>query len=99
MRRKIWALSAIVLALSLSAFTARQEVNNKKGNLYWFPLDPASGQPQAVSTLVFQANDPYECSSWGQYEYCAGGFTSFSTSGSFYIAQGTEVLLHYMIFP
>ena len=99
MKSKIWALAAIVLALSLSAFTARQEANHSNGNLYWFPLDPSSGRPQAVQTLVYQSYDPYACSSWGQYDYCAGGFTGYSTNGSFYTSQGFEVLLHYMVYP
>jgi hypothetical protein len=99
MKAKIWALAAIVLALSLSAFTARQETHQAKGNLYWFPLDPSSGRPLAVQTLVYQSYDPYECSSWGAYDYCAGGYTSYTTNGSLYVAQGFEVLLHYMIYP
>lgn len=86
----------VALAFSLSAYTnlPKKEVTG----YYWFPLNSFSGDPQAVSTLVYQSYDPYLCTNWAPGGYCSGAFTSYTRIGTSYVAAGTEVLLHFSLF-
>jgi hypothetical protein len=97
MKRKIWGLSAVVLALSLSAFTAFRPEKNT-GGYYWFPLDSYSGMPRSVNTLIYQPSDPYYCANWAPGGYCVGAFTSYSGTSAPYSAAGLEELIHYSLF-
>lgn len=94
MKKKIFYVAIIALAMTLSSFSLLKKATF--GNLYWFPLDPATGQPQAVSRLVYQQFDPQLCTNWGLGTWCSGGFTSYSGTGP-YTAAGMEVLIHYEI--
>jgi hypothetical protein len=98
MKRKILGLMAIVLALSLSAFNAGPKYKNFYA-YWWFPLDPASGEPHTVSTLVYQSFDPYDCTNWYWGAYCEGAFTSYGGSYGNYYAAGDEVLLDFHMPP
>lgn len=97
MKRKIWGLTAIVLALSLSAFTAARP-EKKVGGYYWFPLNSFSGAPQTVNTLVYLPADPYSCTNWAPGAYCSGAFTSYSGTRAPYSAAGYEMLVHFSMF-
>ncbi len=96
MKRKIPGLLAVVLALSLSAFTNLHE--KKATGYYWFPLNPYSGAPQSVNTLVYLPYDPYLCTNWAPGGYCSGAFTSYSGTQAPYTAAGTEILVHFSLF-
>ena len=96
MKRKILSLTAIVLAISLSAFTVRS-TGAKLPQYYWFPLD-GWGSPVSVPKLVYQSFDPYLCTNWALGDYCAGAFTSYYGSSGAYFAQGVEVVIHYHLF-
>jgi len=96
MKRKIPGLLAVVLALSLSAFTNHQK--KEMTGYYWFPLDPTLGTPKPVSTLVYLGTDPYLCTNWAPGGYCSGGFTSYGRSGGYYVAAGTQVVLHFSLY-
>jgi len=96
MKRNILGLTAVVLALTLSAFVSHSP---KQGNgYYWFPLDPASGTPKMVTTLVYLPADPYACSNWAPGGYCSGAFTSYSGTHAPYAAAGSELLVHFSMF-
>jgi hypothetical protein len=97
MKRKIWGLAAVVLALSLSAFTSFGPEKKATG-YYWFPLDRASGVPQTVNTLVFLPTDPYYCTSWAPGPYCSGGFTGYSGTHAPYSASGFEVYVDFSLY-
>ena len=96
MKSKIPGLLAVVLALSLSAFTSMHE--KKVTGYYWFPLNAYSGSPQPVTTLVYLPSDPYNCTNWAPGGYCSGAFTSYTQVGSSYVAAGVEMLVHYSFF-
>jgi hypothetical protein len=85
MKGKIIGLGVVVLAISLSAFVKRPESGRQGLSNYWFPLD-ASGHPNAVTTLVYQVDDPYGCTFWGGGSYCAGSWSSYTGSGPYYAA-------------
>lgn len=95
MKSKIPGFLAVVLALSLSAFTSMHKPTTA---YYWFPLNSATGNPQPVSTLVYLGYDPYFCSNWAPGGYCSGAFTGYARSGSNYIAGGTEILVHFSFY-
>jgi len=96
MKRNILGLTAVVLALALSAFVSHSP---KNGNgYYWFPLDPASGTPNMVNTLVYLPSDPYACTNWAPGGYCSGAFTSYSGTHAPYAAAGSELLVHFSMF-
>ncbi|HWK03181.1 MAG TPA: hypothetical protein VNS58_06100 [Puia sp.] len=97
MKSKIWGLAAVVLALTLSAFTATRP-EKKASGYFWFPLNPYSGTPQTVTTLVYQPYDPYFCTNWAPGGYCSGAFTSYSGTSAPYSAAGAEVLVHFSLF-
>jgi len=96
MKSKIPGLLAIVLALSLSAFTTLHK--KAATGYYWFPLDASSGAPKPVTTLVYLGSDPYLCTNWAPGGYCSGGFTSYGRSGSYYVAAGTQIIVHFSMF-
>jgi len=98
MKRKIWGLIAVALALSLSAFTSFRP-ERKTGSYYWFALDSFSGMPLTTSTLIYQPADPYNCANWGPYGYCVGAFTSYTGSSGAYEAAGVEVMIHSSLYP
>jgi len=87
---------AVVLALSLSAFTSIPQ--KKATGYYWFPLDSTTGDPKPVTTLVYLASDPYLCTNYAPGGYCSGGFTSYGRSGSYYVAAGTQIIVHFSLF-
>ncbi len=79
------AIAGIVMAFSFNATNAKQD------QYYWFPLDPSSGVPQNVTTLVQQPTDPSGCTTG--LKYCEGGYTSFINNGDgTYSASGTRVI-------
>jgi len=96
MKRKIPGVLAIVLALSLSAFTSFHK--KEATGYFWFPLDSSTGAPKPVSTLVYLGADPYLCTNWAPGGYCSGGFTSYARSGSYYVAAGTQIIVHFSLF-
>ena len=95
MKRKIPGLLAIVLAVSLSAFTSFHK--KEMSGYYWFPLD-GSGAPKQVNVLVFSPVDPYLCTVWAPGSYCSGGFTSYSGTQAPYSAAGVEAVVHFNLF-
>ena len=97
MKRKIWGLAAIVLALSLSAYT-NKPVEKKAGAFYWFPLDPGTGDPQPVNMLYYQSFDPAGCVFLGLGDWCTAAFTSYSGTGPYY-AAGMEAIIHVHLYP
>jgi len=97
MKRKIWGLAAIVLALSLSAYT-NKPADKKMASYYWFRLDASSGTPEPSSVLIFQSFDPNLCAFFAFGPYCEGAFTSYTGTGPYY-AAGMEVLIHFELFP
>jgi hypothetical protein len=96
MKSKIPGLLAVVLALSLSAFTTMRKTTYT--SYYWFPLNSYSGNPQPVNNLVYLPSDPYNCTNWAPGGYCSGAFTGYTLVGSSYVAAGTEMLVHYSMF-
>jgi hypothetical protein len=98
MKRKIIGLTAIVLALSLSAFNTRPAEKNSP-SYWWFPLDGTSGQAQCISELIYQPGDPQNCLNWAWGGYCEGAFNSYSGSYGNYCASGFEVAIDYEIEP
>jgi hypothetical protein len=97
MKRKIWGLTAVVLALSLSAFTSIRS-EKKYTSYYWFPLNSYSGVPQTVNTLVYLPSDPYYCTNWAPGGYCAGAFTGYSGTHAPYSASGIEVSVDFSLY-
>ena len=95
MKRKIWGLTAIVLALSLSAFTTihKRESEKKRGQFYWFPLNSA-GQGLYTNILIYQSSDPTWC---GQFavDYCEAAYTSYTGSAPTYMPAGTEAVIDF----
>lgn len=96
MKSKIPGFLAVVLALSLSAFTSFH--TKPSAGYYWFPLNSYSGAPQPVSTLTYLTYDPYYCTNWAPGGYCSGAFTSYSGASGSYTAAGTEMLVHFSMF-
>lgn len=73
MKKAIYGLAAIVIAVAAFAFTNVE----KRVNYYWFPLNETSGAAQTLSSLpTYQASDPTGCNDVNKY--CEGGFTSYS---------------------
>ncbi|HTI10327.1 MAG TPA: MauE/DoxX family redox-associated membrane protein [Puia sp.] len=98
MKKRIFYVIIIALAMTSSAFTLTKKVHTSSGNLYWFPLNTV-GAPQAVSNLVYQSSDPAQCANWGMGFYCVGGYTSYTSAGpGLYAAAGVEVALDYHIY-
>jgi len=95
MKSKVPGLMAIVLAVSLSAFTSHQE--KKMTGYYWFPLD-AVGAPQQVNTLMYSSADPYLCTVWAPGGYCSAAFTSYSGTQAPYSAAGVKAVVHFSLF-
>lgn len=96
MKRKIWGLTAVVLAISLSAFSALHKKDDGKfAQYYWFPLAPDSGVPEYSNILLYQSGDPTECGNFAPVNYCEGAFTSYTGSYPTYNAAGLEVMIHY----
>jgi hypothetical protein len=99
MKRKFFGLAAVVLALSLSAFTLPKRHNAKFGNYYWFPLD-SGGVPLPASVLYYQSWDPSGCTFLGEGGYCEGAFTSYALNPAGgqvpYSAAGFWVTIDYM---
>ncbi|MES1160793.1 MAG: MauE/DoxX family redox-associated membrane protein, partial [Bacteroidota bacterium] len=98
MKKRIFYVLVIALAMTTSAFTLTKKTHSSSGNLYWFPLNTV-GQPQAVSRLIYQSTDPSQCANWGLGFYCSGGYTSFTSAGpGLYAAAGIEVVEDFHIF-
>lgn len=96
MKRKIWGLTAVVLAISLSAFSALHKKDSGKfGEFYWFPLDPGTGLPTYSNILLYQTGDPAFCGNFAPVNYCEGAFTSWTGSFPVYRAAGIEAIVHY----
>ena len=96
MKSKIPGFLAVVLALSLSAFTS---IHQKEATgYYWFPLDASSGDPLPVSSLNYQTYDPYFCTNWAPGGYCSGAYTSYTRSGNTYYASDVQMLVHFTFF-
>src|ERR1700753_602260 len=95
MKRKIWGLTAIVLALSLSAFTTihKRESEKKRGQFYWFPLD-SSGNPLYTNTLIYQSWDPAYCGHFA-VNYCEAAFSSYTGSAPTYMPAGNEAIIDF----
>ena len=88
-------LMTVVIALSLSAFANLPQ--KRITGYYWFPLD-ATGQPQAVTTLVYLPYDPYQCSTWAPGGYCAAAYTSYSGTHAPYYASGSQMQVDYKMY-
>lgn len=96
MKKKVIGLTAITLALCLSAFTLQKK--EAVAQYYWFPLDPSTGWPMSTMHLVFQSSDPAFCGNFGLEPYCNGAFTGYTTSGPYYYSAGFEVIVDHQ-FP
>lgn len=94
MKKKIFYVAVVATAITLSSFSLAKKPAS--GNLFWFPLDPATGRPNPVSHLVYQSYDPQYCLNWGMGTYCSGAFTSYSGTAP-YTAAGMEVTIDYEI--
>ncbi|HWK03174.1 MAG TPA: hypothetical protein VNS58_06065 [Puia sp.] len=95
MKRKIFYVMVVALAVTLSSFTLPKK--SATGQYYWFPLQSGSGWALPVSRLVYQTYDPNLCLNWGLGDYCSGAFTSYTVSGSYYLASGMEVMVDFEI--
>ena len=92
MKKTIYKISAVIIAITVFAFT---NVDSKRLNLYWFPLNAISCVPQTLSsTPTYQATDPTMCR--GFRFCCEGGFTSYTVLGGIYSASGTLMVLDKM---
>jgi hypothetical protein len=98
MKRKILGLTAIVLALSLSAFNAGP-VYKKLPSYWWFPLDVASGEPHSVPDLIYQSFDPQDCTNWYWGGYCEGAYNSYTGNPGEYWPWGTNVEIDFQDAP
>ena len=95
MKKKIFYVMGIALALTMSSFTLTKKT--AVGNYYWFPLEHGSGTPQPVSHLVYQPFDPQLCLNWGLGDSCSGAFTSYTGTAAPYNASGMEVMVDFYI--
>ena len=95
MKKRIFYLMVVALALTMSSFTLTKKKNY--GSYYWFPLEHGSGSAQPVNHLVYQSFDPALCLNWGLGDYCSGAWTSYSGVAAPYTASGMEVLVDFNI--
>ena len=95
MKKKVFYVMGIALALTLSSFTLTKKT--AVGNYYWFPLESYSGSPKPVSHLVYQPFDPALCLNWGLGTYCSGAFTSYTGTAAPYNASGMEVMVDFYV--
>lgn len=94
MKKKIFYVGVIAVAMSLSAFSVVKKV--AFAQYYWFPLD-GTGVPLTVNnpTVIYMSGDPYNCLNWGLGDYCSGAFTSYSGTSAPYRAAGVEVMVDF----
>lgn len=94
MKKKIFYVLVVALAITLSSFTLSKK--SAYGNYYWFPLEGSTGFPITINHLVYQPYDPALCLNWGLGDYCSGAFLSYTGSGP-YTAAGMEVMIDYNV--
>jgi len=97
MKKKIFYLMVVALALTMSSFTLTKKKNY--GNYYWFPLESYTGFPRAIPRLIYQPYDPELCLNWGLGTYCSGAFLSYTGTDGQYFASGMEVMVDFQILP
>lgn len=97
MKRKIVSLAVLVLAVSLSAFTAvhKKEKDLRFAQYYWFPLDGCALCTQSVQNLVYQSGDPALCLNIAPILFCSSAWTSFTGYQGDYQAAGMETIIDY----
>ncbi|TAM97042.1 MAG: hypothetical protein EPN39_12195 [Chitinophagaceae bacterium] len=77
------AIAGMVMAFSFNT------TNAKQNQYYWFPLDVTTGNPQTVTTLVYQSTGPFGCTIGSHY--CDGGYSAYIDNGDgTYSASGTR---------
>lgn len=84
MKKIVFGCIAIVLAVSISAFTAPKSGANL---VYYFPLND-DGTPEALSNVPPTVNT-WECP--GEINPCSAGWGAYTETGGIYKASGTMV--------
>jgi hypothetical protein len=94
MKKRIFYVGVIAVAMSLSAFSVVKKAS--VAQYYWFPL-MTTGVPYTINNpmVVYMSGDPANCLNWGLGDYCSGAFTSYSGSSAPYSAAGMEVMVDF----
>lgn len=91
MKKKKIMLPIIALLLGITSAFAFKAGSARQDLYYWFPLDPSSGTPQSVTTLIHQSTDPSGCTTG--VKYCEGGYNTYVDNGDgTYSASGTRIV-------